>query len=129
MSAVAVYYRSQAKVFALGPAFVFSTKQPPALQFGKYHLEYHLDEILATARQCGRSDVETIAGRRFEPLLHDIGNVRRRADPSGSGQTGPGVQLTDCRLLSSDPLDELSADAAKLLCAQRVVRYRGASSS
>lgn len=125
MSAVAVYYRSQAKAFAQGPAFVFSTKQPPAVQFGKYHL----DEILATARQFGRSDVETIAGRRFEPLLHDIGNVRRCADPSGSGQTGPEVQLTDCRLLSSDPLDELSADAAKLLCAQRVVRYRGASSS
>jgi hypothetical protein len=83
ISAVAVFHGSQAKVFPHGSAFVIGTKQPSALQFGNNHL----DEILATTGQRGGCDVETIASRFFDPLLHDIGNVSGRTD--GVAQNRP----------------------------------------
>jgi hypothetical protein len=120
ISAVAVYHGSQAKVFPQGSTFVIDTKQPSALLFGNNHL----DEILATSGQCGRYDVETIASRCFEPLLYGIDNVDGRTDPCGAGETGTEVELTNRRLLSSHPFDELSAHAAVLLTAQRIVGHR-----
>jgi hypothetical protein len=58
---VAIYHRSQAKIFPQGAAFILGAKQPAAPQFGNYHV----DEILAAAGRCGRGDVEPIAGPRF----------------------------------------------------------------
>src|SRR5262245_15107183 len=117
---VAACHGSQAEVFPQGPAFVLAAKQPAALQFGNDHV----DEILSPAGQGGRRDVEAIAGRCFEPLLHGVGDVGGRADPRGAGDPGAEVQFAYRGLLSSHPLDELSAHAAQLLAAQCAVGHR-----
>ena len=57
MAAVAVDHRSQTKILAQGPAFIFGTKHPATLQF-RHH---HRDKILAATGQCRRRDVEAIA--------------------------------------------------------------------
>src|SRR4051795_4015115 len=120
ISAVPVHHRSQAKVFPQGRTFILGPEQPPPSQLWNDHL----DEILAPTWQRGRCDVETIARIGFEPLLHGISDVRRRTDPCRTGEAGSQIQLTDRRLFPSDPLDKLSADAAKLLIAQRLIGHR-----
>jgi hypothetical protein len=85
--AVAIDHRWQAKIFPQGATFILSAKQPAAPQFGNHHV----NEILAAAGQCGRGDVETIAGPRFEPRLHRISDVGGRSDGRGTGKTGTQV--------------------------------------
>ena len=60
----------------------------------------------------------------LEPLLHGIGDVGGRADLRRAGETGTEVELANRGLLPPHPLDELGAEAAHLLAAQRAVGHR-----
>src|ERR1700731_1533880 len=108
---MAVYRALEAEVLAQRPAFVFLAKQVAALQLGGDHLH----EILAPAWKVGRSDIEAIAGIVLEPVLHDVGDLRRCSNQTETAHAGHFlVQLPDGRLLPFDTFEQLRADAAQL---------------
>src|SRR5208283_5268762 len=81
---VAAHRTFEPEIFAQCLALIFGTEQPAALQLG--HDQLH--EVLAPARQMRWCNVEAVAGAVLEPLLHGVGDVRRRTDLCRSGNTG-----------------------------------------
>src|SRR6185503_3640858 len=72
----AIVRARQAEVLAQGPALVLGAEDAAALQLG-HDL---VDEVVEPARQVGEHDVEAVGGFGLEPLLHLVGDHRRRAD-------------------------------------------------
>src|SRR4051794_27663434 len=73
---IATHRTFEPEIFAQCLALIFGTEQAAALQLG--HDQLH--ELLAPAWQMRWCNVEAVAGAVLEPLLHGVGDVRRRTD-------------------------------------------------
>src|SRR5215216_5512633 len=107
-SEISVRWPLQAEILAQGLSLVFAPEQSPPLQ-----LRHHaVDEIVEAAGEVREHHGESIAGFRREPLLHLVGDARRRADDRQPGIAAePLRQLPHGQLLALRQIDRALASA------------------
>src|SRR5262249_43010804 len=104
----AVLGSRQPEVLAQGLTFVLTAEETAALQFG-----YNpVDKVVEPAGDVWEHDVEPVAGRAVEPLLHLVGDHRGRADQRQPAiAAGDLRQLTDRQIVAPGARDDPLAAA------------------